>query len=220
MARSTDEIQVVFADDHQVTRLGLRAMMGSCPNVTVVGEAPDGKQAVELVRELAPDLLLVDILMPEKTGIEVLYEVREFNRDIRIVMLTSLEDKLHLTKAMNAGANGYLSKEVGPQELCEAISAVVRGDRVFSSTILELMSRPDSIPYVSDMTTYAMSNVYLSAREQEVLTLIAEGLTSREIADKLFISPRTVETHRKNLMTKLHVKNMAGLVKFALINLP
>lgn len=220
MARSTEHIEVVFADDHQVTRLGLRAMLSTCAGVEVVGEASDGNQAVELVREKVPDLLLVDILMPHKTGIEVLFEVREFNRDVRIVMLTSLEDKLHLTKAMNAGANGYLSKEIGPKELCEAITAVVRGDRVFSSTILELMSRPDSIPYVSDMTTYAMSNVFLSAREQEILTLIAEGMTSKEIADKLFISPRTVETHRKNLMTKLNVKNMAGLVKFALINLP
>lgn len=215
-----DPIRIVIADDHQIVRMGIKSLLTSSPDVEVIGEVADGKALVENVRNVDSDLILSDILMPGMSGIEAVQEIRTFDRNKKVVMLTSLEDKVHLAKAMNAGANGYLSKEVGKVELIDAIKAVWEGGRVFSSSILEIMANPEVSISAYTLGEPDHSNVYLSNREQEIITLISEGYTSKEIGDKLFISPRTVDTHRKNLMAKLQVKNTAGLVRFALLHLP
>ncbi len=212
-------MNIVIADDHEVFRIGLRTLLKKSEDIKIVGEGADGKAAVDLVQTLQPDAALIDILMPEMTGIEAVRCIKESNTDVKVIMLTSLEDKFHLSKAMAAGADGYLSKEIGRDGLVDALHAVHGGERVFSSTILEIISNPDGVPYFSDEFSLTNVNVYLSKREQEILALIAEGLTSKEIAEKLYISPRTVETHRTNLMQKLQIKNTAGLIRFALLNL-
>lgn len=212
------KINLIIVDDHEIIRMGIKSLLKNEEDIVIVAEGANGKEAVELVKEHYPDVVLIDILMPISTGIEATKRIKEYAKDVKVVMLTSLEDKVHLNQAMNVGANGYLSKEVGRKELASAIRAVTQGERVFSSTILSIMANPNQdYNYNSDI---APSNVYLSAREQEIVQLIADGMTSKEIGDKLFISPRTVETHRTNIMEKLHIKNTAGIVRFALYNLP
>lgn len=210
-------VRVLIADDHQIVRIGLRSLLKTVDKVELIGEAADGRAAVDMTQELKPDVVLTDILMPGMTGIEAVRAIKRSQPEVRVIMLTSLEDKFYLTQAMNAGADGYLSKEVGRQELTAAIEGVMRFEKVFSNAILALMSNPD-LPMGESGVHDPNTNVYLSRREQEILTFIAEGKTSKEIADILFISSRTVDTHRTNLMQKLQVKNSAGLVRFALLN--
>lgn len=210
-------VRVLIADDHQIVRIGLRSLLKSVENIELVGEAADGKKVVELTQELKPDVVLSDILMPGMTGIEAVRIIKQAQPEVRVIMLTSLEDKFYLTQAMNAGADGYLSKEVGRQELTAAVEGVMRAEKVFSNAILALMANPD-LPMGESGVSDPNANVYLSRREQEILMFIAEGKTSKDIAEILFISSRTVDTHRTNLMQKLQVKNTAGLVRFALLN--
>lgn len=211
------QLRVLIADDHEIVRLGIKSLLKSADNIEIVGEASDGKKVVEMASELQPDIVLTDILMPAMTGIEAAKAIKKVLPEVKVVMLTSLEDRSYLTQAMNAGADGYLSKEIGKKELLTAVEGVMRSEKVFSSAILALMANPD-VPFGDASAADPNANVYLSRREQEILILIADGLTSKEIADALFISIRTVDTHRANLMQKLNIKNTAGLVRFALLN--
>ncbi len=210
-------LRVLIADDHEIVRLGIRSLLKSAETVEIVGEASDGKKVVEMAAELRPDIVLTDILMPAMTGIEAARAIKLILPDVKVVMLTSLEDRSYLMQAMGAGADGYLSKEIGKQELLTAVEGVMRSEKVFSTAILALMANPD-LPFGNTGVSDPNANVYLSRREQEILSYIANGHTSKEIADTLFISTRTVDTHRANLMQKLQIKNTAGLVRFALLN--
>ena len=212
-----EQVRVLIADDHEIVRLGIRSLLKSAESIAIVGEASDGKKVVEMAAGLQPDVVLTDILMPGMTGIEAARAIKQILPDIKVVMLTSLEDRSYLVQAMSAGADGYLSKEIGRQELLTAVEGVMRSERVFSTAILALMSNP-GLPLGDTGVSDPNANVYLSRREQEILAHIADGLTSKEIADTLFISTRTVDTHRANLMQKLQIKNAAGLVRFALLN--
>lgn len=211
------QLRVLIADDHEIVRLGIRSLLKSAEIVEIVGEASDGKKVVDMAAELRPDIVLTDILMPVMTGIEAARAIKQVLPDIKVVMLTSLEDRSYLMQAMGAGADGYLSKEIGKQELLTAVEGVMRSEKVFSTAILALMANPD-LPFGDTGVSDPNTNVYLSRREQEILSYIANGNTSKEIADTLFISTRTVDTHRANLMQKLQIKNAAGLVRFALLN--
>lgn len=212
-----EHIRILIADDHEIVRIGLKSLLRPAEHFELVGEATDGKKAVALVKELQPDVVLSDILMPSMTGIDATRLIKQEQPSIKVIMLTSLEDKFYLAQAMSAGADGYLSKEVGHSELVTAIEGVMRSERVFSSSILALMANPDT-SMGDGFGGEPITNVYLSKREQEILAHIAEGMTSKEIAETLFISSRTVDTHRTNLMQKLQIKNTAGLVRFALLN--
>lgn len=212
-----EHLRILIADDHEIVRIGLKSLLRSADYIELVGEATDGKKAVALAKELQPDVVLSDILMPNMTGIDATRLIKQEQPNTKVIMLTSLEDKFYLAQAMGAGADGYLSKEVGREELTTAIEGVMRSEKVFSTSILALMANPD-MPMGGNRGSDPITNVYLSKREQEILTHIAEGMTSKEIADTLFISSRTVDTHRTNLMQKLQIKNAAGLVRFALLN--
>jgi len=212
MADSQNPIRIIIADDHEISRIGIRRLVSGASDIEVMAEAANGSQTIDLTRSLKPDVILMDVLMPQVSGIEAAQRIKSDMKDTYVIMLSSADDQTSIERAMYAGADGYLSKEVTSEELVEAIRNVVVGERVFSRTILNQLegkaeaARADEPP------------VSLTKREEEIVTLVAKGLTSQEIGKKLFISPRTVETHRARIMDKLGVNNAAGLVRFALLH--
>jgi len=205
-------IRVLIADDHEISRIGVRRLLSIAPDIEIVAEASNGNQAVELARSMKPNVVLLDVMMPNVSGIEAAQRLKTEMPDTMVIMLSSSEDEKSIERALFAGADGYLSKEVGSKELVDAIRNVMVGDRVFSRSILDLLQgkaaeTKDGEPPIS-----------LTKREEEIVGLVAKGLTSQDIAKKLFISPRTVETHRARIMDKLGVNNAAGLVRFALLH--
>ncbi len=216
MADESGKIRLVIADDHQVVRIGLRSILALSDDFTVVGEAASGTEAIEVVQQQQPDLVLMDIIMPEMSGIEATKRLQKQYPELPIVMMTSLEDRFHLQKALKAGARGYLTKDIEPEELFACLHKVLEGSRVYSTTVLRLMNDPEA-PVLGEIID--VSTIELTQREQEILRLLAAGLTSKEIAERLYISPRTVDTHRTRLMAKLNARNVADLVRFALLHL-
>ncbi len=205
-------IRVIIADDHEISRIGIRRLLSIAPDIDIIGEAADGSQALEVARTKKPDVVLLDVLMPNVSGIEAAQRIKAELKDTSVIMLSAAEDEKSIERAMFAGADGYLSKEVTSEELITAIRTVVLGERVFSRSILNLLEGKTQEQKVEEPP------VSLTKREEEIVTLVAKGLTSQEIAKKLFISPRTVETHRARIMDKLGVNNAAGLVRFALLH--
>ncbi|MBK6291899.1 MAG: response regulator transcription factor [Ignavibacteria bacterium] len=205
-------IKVIIADDHEISRIGIRRLLSIAPDIDIIGEAVDGAHALEISRLKKPDVVLLDVLMPNVSGIEAAQRIKAEMKEISVIMLSAAEDEKSIERAMYAGADGYLSKEVTSEELVAAIRTVILGERVFSRSILNLLEGK-----VQDQKTNEPP-VTLTKREEEIVTLVAKGLTSQDIAKKLFISPRTVETHRARIMDKLGVNNAAGLVRFALLH--
>lgn len=205
-------IKVIIADDHEISRIGIRRLLSIAPDIDIIGEAVDGAHALDLSRSKKPDVVLLDVLMPNVSGIEAAQRIKAELKEICVIMLSAAEDEKSIERAMYAGADGYLSKEVTSEELVAAIRTVILGERVFSRSILNLLEGK-----AQDQKT-TEPPVTLTKREEEIVTLVAKGLTSQDIAKKLFISPRTVETHRARIMDKLGVNNAAGLVRFALLH--
>jgi len=205
-------ITVIIADDHEIARIGIRRLLSVAPDIDVIGEAVDGATALELARSKRPNVVLLDVRMPNISGIEAAQRIKGELKEIVVIMLSAAEDEKSIERAMYAGADGYLSKEVNSEELVAAIRNAILGERVFSRSILNLLEGK-----AKEQKTDQPS-VKLTKREEEIVTLVAKGLTSQDIAKKLFISPRTVETHRARIMDKLGVNNAAGLVRFALLH--
>lgn len=207
-------IRVFLADDHGVVRDGLRLLLEAQGDITVVGDAADGREAVRQVQELGPDVVVMDIAMPELNGIEATYQLREMCPAIQIVILSIHSAPEHILRALRAGARGYLLKESAGTEVVEAVRAVHAGRRYLSQrisdTVIDGYLRQDP----GDRVRSPLES--LSPREREVLQLVVEGKTSAEIGKILFLSPKTVETYRSRLMQKLGINGLPGLVKFAL----
>ncbi len=212
MQRDENNIRLVMADDHEVVRVGLRRLLSMDNSIEVVDEADNGRKAIDLVNKHKPDVVLLDIMMPSMTGIEATKEIKAVF-DCYVVMLTAFEDALHLEKALAAEADGYLSKDIGAKDLIEAIKQVNKGERVFSKSIIKIMQKK----YIPEEENTS-EPILISKREQEVLNLVAAGKTSQQIADTLFLSVRTVESHRYNIMQKLDISNTAQLVRYAVMN--
>lgn len=206
-------IKIVLADDHEVVRAGLKRLLTYDKTIEIVDEAKNGVEAVELVRYHKPDVALLDILMPRKNGIDATKDIKAESNEVLVVMLTAFEDSQHLESALAAGADGYLSKDIGAKDLIEALHNVMMGERVFSKSIIKLMQRKYT-PYNPEDS----SPVSITKREQEILNKVADGMTSKEISERLDISVRTVQAHRSNVMQKLGLKTGAELIRYAVLN--
>jgi NarL family two-component system response regulator LiaR len=208
----TENIRVLVVDDHAVVREGLRSLISVKPGLEVVGEAADGEEAVHQARALQPDVILLDLMMPRKNGIEAIVEIKEEYPDARILVLTSFAGDAQVFPAIKAGALGYLLKDSSPQELLQAIRDVYQGRSSLHPTIAlkviqELNRPPEDLPPTENP---------LTERELDVLKLVAQGLSNAEIAPMLVISERTVGTHVSNILNKLHLANRTQAALYAL----
>ncbi|MCX7879887.1 MAG: response regulator transcription factor [Ignavibacteria bacterium] len=206
------EITVLVADDHEIVRAGLRKVLSIDKRIRIVGEAVDGKEAVSFVRDYKPMIVLMDISMPNMDGIKATTIIKSEFPDTQVLILTAFEDIGYIERALSAQADGYLSKEVSPSFLIDAIYRVLIGERVFSKSILNILNRSSNLDYTADNT-----NVLITKREHEILNYIALGKTSKEIGEILGISVRTVQNHRSNIMQKLGIKTASGLVRFSIL---
>jgi RNA polymerase sigma factor (sigma-70 family) len=205
-------IRVLIADDHALVRAGIRALVERIDGVVVVGEAGKGSEALDLIGQLTPNLLLLDITMPDGNGFEVLDQVTKKFPEVRVIVLTVHEAGEYALRAVREGAAGYLPKSAASIELEQAIQTVVRGERYISPETAQ-----NTIFEVSNRSTKRDLLATLSPRQREVLRLIAEGRTTKQIARELEISVKTVETHRAQLMERLGIHDVAGLVRYAII---
>lgn len=206
-------VKLIIADDHQLVRQGMAALVGVLDFVNLIGEAANGQQLLALLRSgKRPDVVLLDVEMPVMGGLEALIHLRKDYLGVKAIMLTMLNDRDLIRQAVDNGAQGFLFKNASAQELSEAIRKVAGGGLYFSPEVSLLLLQPASSKPLNP------SLARLSERELEVLKLVAEGFSSTEIGEKLYISPRTVDTHRNHLIQKLDVHGIAGLVRFALEN--
>lgn len=204
-------ISILIADDHQLFRDGVSSLINSISNFKVISQSSNGVEVIEQLKLNHVDLVLLDINMPEMDGIEAAEIIRKDYPDIKIIMLSMLTDRETIEKVLKIGVQGYLPKDTGKVELEEAITKVMKGSTHYNEQITH--------SFMSGLQSKNVSQpVRLTPREKEVLKLICEEFTSQEIADKLFISFNTVETHRKNLLHKIGCKNSLGLLKFAIEN--
>ena len=204
---------ILLVDDHAVVRQGLKALLEDEPDFTVVGEADSGLEAIRLVNELKPEILVLDIMMEDISGIEVAHQVREDFPRTAIVILSMYGDKKHVLEALRSGAQAYLIKKSAAEELVHAIRQVLVGRRYLGNDISDIV-----VNAYLEKALSGPADPYnlLSNREREVLHLAAHGYTNAEIAEQLFISRRTVETHRTNAMRKLNLSNQTDLLRYAL----
>ena len=206
-------IRVLLADDHKLIRAGLRLVVDQQPDLSVVGEADDGRQAVELAKSLKPDVVVMDIGMPNLNGIEAARQIREIRPDAAVVMLSMHSDEGYVLRALGAGARAYLLKDSATTDLVQAIHAVVEGKSFFSPAVSKVLLQD----YMRKLQRSGAEDSYdlLSPREREVLQLVAEGKSNKEIASLLNLSVYTVETHRAKIMQKLNLKGVPELILYA-----
>lgn len=207
-------ITLLVADDHIVFIDGIKALLKEVKSIEVIGHAKNGEELVEQVSVLRPAVVLTDIQMPVKDGIEAASEIHKAFPDIKIIALTMMNENSYIRKMIDAGVSGYVLKTADKEELIEAIHKVAAGEKHFSAEVTLILANASSTKNSSSASPESM----LTKREKEILIHIAKGLTDKEIAEKVFLSPLTVITHRKNLLSKLGLKNKVELARFALEN--
>ncbi len=209
-----EKIRVLIADDHAIVRAGVRLLLESQSDMEVVGEAVDGRGAVEMVRDLEPGLVLMDVAMPNMNGLEATQLIKDRYPGVQVLALTMHEDERYFFRILQAGASGYVVKGASPADLLAAVRAVAQGQAyLYPSVAKQLLD-----DYLKRVEAGEEKDSYdgLSEREREVLRLIAEGRTSRSMADQLVLSVNTVERHRANIMGKLNLHSRAELIKYAI----
>ena len=209
-----EKIRIIIADDHTIFRQGLRMLLAQEDDMEVVGEAADGIEALELAKKHNPDIILLDIAMPTMDGVQVATTIKKHLPRIKIIVLTSYSDDQFLYEFLKLGVSGFVLKDSASQELIYSIRKSHEGmvffDPSVSKKVMEKFTQVSGGK--SDFVNYGK----LSDREKEVLRLVAEGCATKEVADKLYISPKTVENHRANIMKKLNIRDRTGLTKYAL----
>jgi len=207
------KIRVLLADDHKLIRGGLRLLLEQQPDLTVAGEANDGREAVALAKSLKPDVVVMDIGMPNLNGIEAALQITQAHPEIAVVMLSMHSDESYVLRALRSGARGYLLKDSAEADLLRAVHAVAEGKSFFSPAVSKVLLDD----YVRKLQRSGGEDVYdlLTPREREILQLVAEGRSNKEIANLLNLSVYTVETHRSNIMEKLNLRGVPELILFA-----
>lgn len=206
------KIKIIIADDHQLFREGLINLLQSAENIQVIAEAKDGEDTLEKVKAFNPDVLLVDIAMPKLNGIEVTRQLKVQQPDVKIIAVSMHTDKQYVRGMLEAGADGYLLKNCTYRQLTDAISSVFHGKKFLSEDITEIVIQG----YLHGSGEEANGYSQLSEREKEIFKLFAEGKSTREIGEELFISVKTVGTHKQNILEKLELKTNSDMVKYAL----
>lgn len=210
-----DTIKIILADDHTLIRSGLKALLSFSPEFEVIGEADDGLSAIRQVEEKKPDILILDLSMPNMSGIDCIKEIRSRGLICNILVLTMYDDEEYIKEVMRSGADGYLLKKSADSELIEAIHKIYHGKKYLNEAISQTLinSLLRSAPTQSDETD---PYILLSIREREVLRYLAKGFTNSEIAEILSLSPKTIDTYRSRIMNKLNIKKKSELVNYAM----
>lgn len=207
------KIRLLLVDDHEIVRAGIRMLFLAESDMEIVGEVGSGEEAIEAVRDLTPDVVIMDVAMPGMTGIEATRRIKEASPDTTVLALTMYDDEQYFFEMLNAGASGYIPKRAAPDDLVSAIRVVNQGNVFLHSTLANFLMK-DVLGQAETNAEQAVPE--LTPREREVLTYIAEGFTNREIAEALVISVKTVDRHRENIMQKLNLHSRVELVKFAI----
>lgn len=207
------KIRILLADDHTILRDGIRNLLDEEPDMEVVGEAEDGREAVQLAQQLKPDVVIMDIAMPLLNGVEATRQIKRDHPQCQVLVLTMHDDEEYIRQVLEAGALGYVLKYAAAGELFGAIRAVHRGEAVLSPAITRLVIE-DFLRWANVQPQYTPNS--LTPREREVLQLVAEGYTNREISGILSVSIKTVQAHRTNLMQKLNLHDRGELIKYAI----
>jgi DNA-binding NarL/FixJ family response regulator len=213
-----DTLKILLVDDHPMIRIGIKSLLEGEQGIVLIDEAIDGDECLEKIDATNYDVIIMDIKMPKKTGIDTTKELVKKYPNAKVLALSMHDEQDYIVKMLQAGAKGYLLKNTTKEELLKAVEAVSRGENYFSNDVSSIMlSKYIYKEFPSSKKEYK-SDVQLTRRETEIIKMISEELTNADIAEKLGISVRTVDTHRRNLLQKLDVKNTAGLVRFALQN--
>lgn len=212
MAHSENKIRVFIADDHFVVRQGLKHTLSQNSDMEVVGEAEDGNQVLERIKDMEIDVILLDIEMPKKNGWEVMNQLRSLHPKLNVLMLSIFPEEHYGLRLIKAGASGYLTKSSAPDQLCQAIRAVASGGKFISPSLTEKL--------IEDLhsDTSKLRHEILSTREFQVFSMVASGKRTKEIADELSVSITTISTHRANILEKMGLKNSTDLIHYALEN--
>ena len=207
--------KVLLVDDHTIVRQGIKALLDTQEGIEVVGEAEDGREAIEKVKQMAPNVIVIDITMPNLNGIEATRQIKKINPEIKVLVLTVHDNEEYIHRILQAGASGYLLKESAVSDLVSAINAVEKGDIFLSPSISKVVVK-DYIRHAETESGEFDSLNILTNREREVLQLIAEGHTNKDIARILKLSIKTIDVHRSHIMDKLNIRDITGLVKYSI----
>ena len=214
-SQEPDLLRVIVVDDHALFRRGLQMVLDDEPDIELVGEASDGHEAVQRAGELMPDVVLMDVRMPKRSGIDAAREIKDLLPHVKILMLTISDDEADLYEAIKAGAAGYLLKEISIEEVADAVRAVVQGQTLISPSMAsKLITEFQSLSRLAADRSQVPAPK-LTDRELEVLKLVAQGMTNREVADRLFIAENTVKNHVRNILEKLHLHSRMEAVVYA-----
>ncbi|HPR33712.1 MAG TPA: response regulator transcription factor [Prolixibacteraceae bacterium] len=207
-----ERIKVIVVDDHQIIRDGIEAMLLTCRNIELIGAASGFDELCNLLDQRVPDVLILDLALPGKTGLEIIQELRPKQGTMKILILSANADENNVIRSIQAGAKGFLPKDTSKEELILAIERIVEGEEYFGNQLSKIIYKS----YAQYVQMHRNAEPGLSERETDVIKLLSEGLSSKEIGNQLHISSRTVETHKAHILEKLELKNTADLIKYAI----